>query len=369
MKTTARKAAKPQRREGESSTEKVARRVPAIWIAWDAVEAKEAKNKGAERLRQQAYELLGNGAFDAALLACNQALELDSDYALAHGTRALALTELGRHSEALDAARRGVQLDNNSAGVQFCYANALLWNDLCDEAISACERGIELDSRMESLFRNLGADANAGAGRFNKSLEWLSRSLTCVFGKIESINEVSSRLDQLSRALALTIQDKYNSYIMAGGLQNLNDVAARLGFAFADAKEILEAAAKAARETTGRATAAPRLKWKLDAGHDENPAAFAWRAYAVEAAAGTLHLGVIRQEDEPLAVKLVSWLRSPANRKQVPEGFDIPTLPEWNTRQIEAGKAKPAAAPRPRTEGNRLYSALRRRRAAASVDA
>jgi hypothetical protein len=91
-----------------------------------------------------------------------------------------------------------------------------------------------------------------------------------------------------------------------------------------------------ARETTGRATGEPRPLWPDDALPEErdNPAAFAWRAYAVEAAAGTLHLGVIRQEDEPLAVKLVSWLRSPANRKQVPEGFDIPTKPEWNTRRL-----------------------------------
>lgn len=111
----------------------------------------------------------------------------------------------------------------------------------------------------------------------------------------------------------------------------------------------------------------PRPKWPQDALPGENPAYFAWRAYAVEAAAGTLHLGVIRQENEALAVKLVSWLRSPANRKQVPEGFDIPTKPEWNTRQIEAGKAKPA--PAPRTEGQRLYDAVVKRRARESAPA
>ena len=114
----------------------------------------------------------------------------------------------------------------------------------------------------------------------------------------------------------------------------------------------------AASETTDRAIAALRLKWDTDREPDEDPAHFAARAYAAEMAAGTLHRGVIAQEDKPLAVKLASWLRS----HPMPEDIDIPTLPEWNTRQIEAGKAKPTAASRPRTEGNRLYSALRRRR-------
>ncbi len=109
-------------------------------------------------------------------------------------------------------------------------------------------------------------------------------------------------------------------------------------------------AARAAEETTQHAKPPPvtgptRLLWNKDNAPDENPAVFAWRAYATEAEARTLHLGVIRQEDEPLAVKLVSWLRSPANREQVPEGFDIPTKPEWNTRQLEKAGNPPRNPP------------------------
>jgi hypothetical protein len=111
-----------------------------------------------------------------------------------------------------------------------------------------------------------------------------------------------------------------------------------------------------ARENTARATEPPRLKWETDRRPNENPAAFAWRAYAVEAAAGTLHRGVIHAEDPELHRRLNSWLRS----HPMPEAIDIPTKPEWNTRQIEAGRAKPAA--RPRTEGQRLYDVNRVRR-------
>jgi hypothetical protein len=44
----------------------------------------------------------------------------------------------------------------------------------------------------------------------------------------------------------------------------------------------------------------------------------------------------------------------------MPKEIDIPTLPEWNTRQAEAGKAKPA--PRPQTDEQRIYNALTQRR-------
>jgi hypothetical protein len=111
-----------------------------------------------------------------------------------------------------------------------------------------------------------------------------------------------------------------------------------------------------ARETTTRATAEPRLKWETDRQPDENPATFAWRAYDAEAKAGTLHRGVIYSEDRELHRRLNSWLRT----YDMPEGIDIPTKPEWITRQIEAGRANPA--PSPRTEGQRLYEAEKTRR-------
>jgi tetratricopeptide (TPR) repeat protein len=132
-----------------------------------------------------------------------------------------------------------------------------------------------------------------------------------------------------------------------------------------DARDKVPAAAVDAGSRHTNADTPARLKWNEHNRPDENPAAFAWRAYAVEAAAGTLHMGVIRQDDRrngtELADKLVSWLRSPANRKQVPEGFDIPTKPEWITRQAEAGKAR-AASRSPMTSEERVYNALSARR-------
>jgi hypothetical protein len=113
--------------------------------------------------------------------------------------------------------------------------------------------------------------------------------------------------------------------------RDLNARARDLGLSFEQGLKALQReAAAGARETTGRAKAEPRLKWEKDALPDENPAAFAWRAYKAEAEAGTLHRGLVGREDKSLAVKLASWLRT----HDMPEGIDIPTLPEWNTRQL-----------------------------------
>ncbi|WP_158920934.1 hypothetical protein [Acidisphaera sp. S103] len=101
--------------------------------------------------------------------------------------------------------------------------------------------------------------------------------------------------------------------------------------------QLLSATVSEAVQTTKRARAKPRLKWGKDNRLDENPAAFAWRAYQTEAKAGTLHRGVIGHEDKPLAIKLANWLRS----NPVPDGIDIPTKPEWNTRQLAKAKEPP----------------------------
>jgi hypothetical protein len=103
-----------------------------------------------------------------------------------------------------------------------------------------------------------------------------------------------------------------------------------------------------------------RLKWDTDRARGEGPAQFAWRAYAAEAAAGTLHRGIIHSEDEPLYWKLIVWLRS----NPMADGIDIPTKSEWNTRQIDVRRAKQGSSwpIKLRTEEQRLDEVLKSRR-------
>ncbi len=100
------------------------------------------------------------------------------------------------------------------------------------------------------------------------------------------------------------------------------------GLQIADAEQALrELKARAAHQDPAKS---PRLKWGKDNRLGENPAAFALRAYHLESKAGILHRGLLAKEDKPLATKLASWLRF----HKMPPGVDIPTLPEWNTRQL-----------------------------------
>ena len=150
----------------------------------------------------------------------------------------------------------------------------------------------------------------------------------------------------------------YNHHIIREALAAIDTLANILGdgvrkviLDYAEAKDIT------ARSTTTRpAKAKPRLKWEEDRREGENPAQFVWRAYALEAAAGTLHRGLIRTEDPELHRRLSSWLRS----HPMPEGIDIPTKPEWHTRLL-AKLSKPLR-PRGSIGEGRLYEVARNRR-------
>jgi uncharacterized membrane protein len=170
-----------------------------------------------------------------------------------------------------------------------------------------------------------------------------------------SLHKLENNEDSLSFAGSDSLHystARLSGTIMDDAAIDLNAAADELGLSKERAFEALKReAANASRETTRRAKAKRRLKWDKDRLPDENPAAFAWRAYQAEAKAGTLHRGVIGQEDKLLAKKLANWLRTHA----MPEGIDIPTLPEWNTRQLAKQKGGEA-------ELVRLYGVARRRK-------
>ncbi len=84
-----------------------------------------------------------------------------------------------------------------------------------------------------------------------------------------------------------------------------------------------------------KAKVTPRPLWDEAGPYGNRPAEFIAEAYAPEMAAGTLHRKMIANDTETgkdLVGKLSSWLRS----HRMPKGVDIPTYPEWNTRQLAA---------------------------------
>lgn len=162
--------------------------------------------------------------------------------------------------------------------------------------------------------------------------------------------------EELQRELTFAESNNpgYIEGTMGDAEHDLNEVAANLGYTFETARITLERqAAEAARETTTRATAGPRLKWDKDRQDGEEPPEFIKRAYAVELATGRLHKGVIRSEDSKLYDALFNWLRDPAHKLD----FELPTKAEWNTRRIEERRDDPAAR-----EAARLHEVARKRR-------
>jgi tetratricopeptide (TPR) repeat protein len=227
----------------------------------------------------------------------NEKIEPQDELPFRFLKRAMRLWRTQHFAEALASADRGIELAPNYGRGHAVRAALLMVLDRGAEALAAADRAIELEPE----------------GRANYAV-----TLRAVI--LLKIGE-SKKSD-------------YTDDIMDDAAKACKPAADYFGLSIEKVRRALEALRAAERETTGRATAEPRLKWEKDALPDEDPATFAWRAYQAEAKAGTLHRGVIGQEDKALSVKLANWLRT----HDMPEGIDIPTKPEWNTRQLaEAG--------------------------------
>jgi tetratricopeptide (TPR) repeat protein len=247
------------------------------------------------------------------------------------------LLQLGRFDEALAAADRAIELVPEHGWPQAIRSVGLLQLGRFDEALAAADRAIKLspDGGWEALYQSI---------RSNIDPQYQDRETIENQPVVESDDtEYNISMDQAAILEAA-------AEILRGGFP-----AERVDRAL----EYL-LAADAPRETTDRAAAEPRPKWETDARPDEDPAHFVARAYAAEMAAGMLHRGIIRRDDPELHRRLNNWLRTHA----MPEGIDIPTLPEWNTRELERRAERPRSGRRiVRTEEGKLYDAARYRTA------
>ena len=307
------------------------------------------------------------GRFDAALDAVDLAIRLDRKLAPAHGTRGKILGQMGLLPAALDALNLAIDLAPEDSVSHSWRGNILSQMGLLKESIASHNQAIKLHPSVFAYNARALTYINA-----HQAVEALADidSIIAIDPNNAKMRALRERLLYAISIKPVEIETKQvdNPDIMndASFVEELRGVAARYGLPVENVhKALMAERALAMQETTRHATPQPpRLLWPRDATSEEsdNPAAFAWRAYAAEAKAETLHLGLIRQDDKrngtTLAVDLVSWLRSAKNQARVPEGFDIPTKPEWNTRQLaKVDKAKLVAAARPKTEESRLYDA------------
>ena len=104
----------------------------------------------------EANNLTNLKRYEKALAACEQAIHLDSNLALAYSCKGYALYHLKRYEEALAAYEQAIHLDPNLAFAYSCKGAALNGLKRYKEALAAYEQAIHLDPNLARAYNNKG---------------------------------------------------------------------------------------------------------------------------------------------------------------------------------------------------------------------
>jgi hypothetical protein len=296
-------------------------------------------------------------AGERVIECCDRVIECNPDLGLVHSTRGGFLFGTGRFDEALASCQRAIDLNSKDFDAHLLRLGAFFFSGRFVEVIASCDEMIALDPTWAASGERIRARALSEIQRNNEIVTPKGHENNNAIADQDSEQYTSNDLSRTDANLSGTTMDEATAFEL---------VAAKRGLSVAQLDEAIDnyKAAKAevgARKTTRRAMAKPRpkakprAKWEARKGVDLklSPPKFIAKHYSVEMASGTLHRGVIRNEDPALHVKLRNWLRT----HDMPEGVDIPTLPEWNTRRL-AEKPDEDAATR---EAIRLHGTAKMR--------
>jgi tetratricopeptide (TPR) repeat protein len=100
--------------------------------------------------------LLNNGNVDKAISQFQQAVQIDPDYADAHGNLGFALNKMGKVDEAISQFQQAVQIDPDSAVDQNNLGNSLLRQGKVDEAILHLQQAVKINPGFALAQNNLG---------------------------------------------------------------------------------------------------------------------------------------------------------------------------------------------------------------------
>ncbi|MFQ5921358.1 MAG: tetratricopeptide repeat protein, partial [Anaerolineales bacterium] len=167
----------------------------------------------AARLVQEGDARLAQSDFAGALEAYQQALEEDSEYALAYSHRAYALLfEPAEQGQAVEEARQATELQPESGEAWAYLARALDWNGDFDEALDAAQRAERLNSdsaNVQSFLAEVLADlrmydealkAGEEAVRLDPKNAEAHRNLAYIYG---FMGRPEDALDEYQEAYAL----------------------------------------------------------------------------------------------------------------------------------------------------------------------
>ena len=262
-------------------------------------------------LKQQRLRLTIPTQNAEGLRALDEALALDSKFALAHAVRARRLTfrgnDTGREDyiAAVDAGRTAVTLDPQLARAHYALGVALSKVGRVDEARLALQRAIELDGNFHNAISDL-AISEVNTGHMDQAVHWARRSIPLAPNLAGPYYTLSLPLTFLDDALAERFLNaavrRFPSTHPTGGyyLQSmLAAIAMRRGHVDAGLARMREVEAVHPGNTEVRAftnelatyAAAPDAAARLDEAVKTTPAGRAvWAPYTMRTLRAYLHM-------------------------------------------------------------------------------
>lgn len=129
----------------------------------------ESSKREARRLNDEAYALMGQGNYRAALPKCREAIRLDPNLPEAHKNLALVFCDLGRYAEALPECREAIRLKPDLDKSHFVLGKILLGMGDYEGCIQANQEAIRLNPRYAKAYFSLGV-ALRMLGQLEKAL-------------------------------------------------------------------------------------------------------------------------------------------------------------------------------------------------------
>jgi tetratricopeptide (TPR) repeat protein len=184
------------------------------------------------------------GRYEEALIALDQALQLNPEQAFALGTRGTVLAELGRNEEALEALDRALELDPAYAFALSVKGQVLRLLGRNGEALACLTGAAKLEPHDPWTLAELGlvfvdqdeyacaVKALSAALELTEGEAWL-QALTG--GVLSEVGRFEEAAELLSRAIGLGMRDRQTLSSLGWALENLGPDRAR------EAKEAYEA--------------------------------------------------------------------------------------------------------------------------------
>ncbi|HEY8186705.1 MAG TPA: tetratricopeptide repeat protein [Pyrinomonadaceae bacterium] len=135
----------------------------------ESPKAAESSRDEARRLNDEAYALIQQGNYMAALPKCREAIRLDRNLAEAHKNLALIFCDLGRYADALPECREAIRLAPDLDKAHNVLGKILFGMRDYEGSVQAYQQAVRLNPQYAKAHYNLGVSLME-MGQFKKAL-------------------------------------------------------------------------------------------------------------------------------------------------------------------------------------------------------